>query len=72
MNEFKILHFINRYLPFSVQIIKWHQGEAPDENLPVIVILLGSIYERCIFKDNKYISVHTGEEVLPVIWWHYE
>ena len=41
MNEFKILRFINRLLPFGIQIVKWHHGEAPAENLPVFAIVLG-------------------------------
>jgi len=72
MNEFKILRFINRLLPFGIQIVKWHQGEAPAENLPVFVIALGNRYERCVFKNNKFISMKTNKEVLPVIWWCYE
>lgn len=73
MREFKILRFINRHLPSNLQIIKWHFAkDAPDENLPVFTISVGKRMERCIFKNNKYISVLTGEEVPYVIWWCYE
>ena len=72
MNEFRILRFINKLLPFSTQIIKWHQGDAPAENLPVFVITTGNRSERCIFKNNKFISRRTNEEVLHIIWWCYE
>ena len=72
MREFKILRFINRLLPFNLQVVRWHHRDAPAEHHIVFVIGPGNTFERCVFHDNKYISVKTEKEIKPVVWWCYE
>ena len=72
MRECKILRFINRLLPFGLQVVKWHHGDVPAEHHIVFVVVLGNTFERCVFHDNKYISIKTKKEIIHVVWWCYE